>query len=47
MLQQAPHNGTYFASIWIGARLTNWSHVGKYDLVSHGPILTTKSPYWW
>ncbi|CAF1309499.1 unnamed protein product [Rotaria magnacalcarata] len=46
MIQRTPQNGTRFASIWIGARFTNWSRVGTYDIVSHGPLLTTSSPYW-
>ncbi|CAF3390944.1 unnamed protein product [Rotaria socialis] len=46
MTQRTPQNGTRFASIWIGARLTNWSRVGTYDIVSHGPLLTTSSRYW-
>jgi hypothetical protein len=47
MYQLTPRNGTPFASIWIGAKLTDFNGQGSFDLVSHGPPLTKKSPYWW
>ncbi|CAF1130226.1 unnamed protein product [Rotaria sordida] len=46
MYQKTPRNGTQFASIWIGAKLVDWSGKGQYNLVSHGPSLTKISPYW-
>jgi hypothetical protein len=47
MYQRTPRNGTYFGSIWIGAKLLDWSGDGKYELVSHGPILNKKNAHWW
>ncbi|CAF3695332.1 unnamed protein product [Rotaria sp. Silwood1] len=46
MFQKTPRNGTNFASIWIGAKLADWSGEGKYDLISHGPSITKRNPYW-
>lgn len=47
MWQRTPRNATYFASVWIGAKLADWTGDGKYNLVSYGPSLTKMSSYWW
>jgi hypothetical protein len=47
MLQRIPQNGSYFGSIWLGARLADWSGEGSYNLVAYGPPLTKNSFYWW
>lgn len=47
MFQKTPQNGTKFASVWIGARLIDWANAGTYELISHGPILTTSNSNWW
>ncbi|CAF3142517.1 unnamed protein product [Rotaria sp. Silwood2] len=46
MFEKTPRNATNFASIWIGAKLADWSGEGKYDLVSHGPSITKRNSYW-
>lgn len=47
MLLRTPNDGTRFASVWIGAKLADWSGMGTYDLVSQGPAITKDSSYWW
>jgi len=47
MFQRIPQTGSNFASIWLGAKLADWSGDGRYDLVSYGPALTKTSFYWW
>lgn len=47
MFQRTPLNGTYFASVWLGAKLADWNGQGTFDLVSYGPPLTKDSFYWW
>lgn len=47
MFQQIPQNGSYFGSVWLGAKLADWRGEGRYDLVSYGPPLTKTSHYWW
>ncbi|UJR14866.1 hypothetical protein I4U23_001851 [Adineta vaga] len=46
MPQRVPQDGTYFGSIWIGARLADWRGDGRFDLVSHGLPLTKKNQHW-
>jgi hypothetical protein len=47
LFQRTPSNGTSFASVWIGAQLTDWSGAGTVELVSHGPTITKDTYYWW
>lgn len=47
MYQRIPQNGSYFASVWIGARLFDWRGDGTYNLVSYGPALKKSNPHWW
>jgi hypothetical protein len=47
MFQRVPQDGTYFGSIWIGAKLADWSGDGSFNLVSHGPLLTKRNQNWW
>ena len=47
MNERTPLEAKLFGTVWIGAKLIDFNGAGSFELVSHGPTLTKRSPYWW